>query len=104
MIRNLWRLRCASCDVNLARDRGGVNELKRVFYSRLDLLMDTGVGIGVDPPIYMRYSNDGSQTWNTSKLARYGRVGDTTRRVYWTPLGSARDRIFEVYSSSAQPI
>lgn len=82
----------------------GVNELKRVFYSRFELLMDTGVGVGEDPAIYLRYSNDGSQTWSTAKEARYGSVGQTTKRVYWTPLGSARDRIFEVYGDSMSPM
>ena len=88
----------------LRRTPHAVNELKRVFYRRLDLLMDTGVGGDTEPTVYMRYSNDGGKTWNTAKAATYGASGQYSKRVYWAPLGSGRDRVFEVYGDDDAPV
>src|SRR5574343_1894634 len=83
-----------------------INELKRTFYRRFELAMDVGQG-GADyddPAIYMRYSNDGGKTWTAPQLARYGVTGQWNTRVFWAPLGSGRDRVFEVYGDAPAPL
>jgi len=75
------------------------NENKRMFYSRLELHMETGA---TDPTtIYMRWSNDSGRNYSTAVSTTTGASGATGTRVYWNRLGSARDRVFEVYGLAA---
>lgn len=83
------------------------NENKRNFYASLELVMDTGVGLvdGTDPSIIMRFSNDGGRNWSNESYAKsYGKMGETTKRVKWNRLGSARDRVFEVAGTDRVPV
>lgn len=79
--------------------------LKTVFHKRLTLDMETGVGLdgsglGSDPQVMLRFSNDGGHTWSSEVWAgagkKIGGVGEYKKRVFWTRLGSARDRVYEV--------
>ncbi|MBA3949317.1 MAG: hypothetical protein H0X44_05160, partial [Acidobacteria bacterium] len=76
------------------------NELKRVQYARLQIDMETGIGLssgqGVDPQVMLRWSDDGGRTWGHEHWASAGRIGQYATRVFWTRLGTARDRVFEV--------
>jgi hypothetical protein len=91
--------------------------LNRVFYSRFQVDMETGVGIssteespdyddtqGYDPQMKMRYSNDGGYTWSNFLLGGIGKIGERLKRVIWNRLGSARDRVFEISISEPVPI
>lgn len=79
-------------------------EAKWIFYSRLTLDVETGVTGASDPQVWMRYSNDGGRNFNTAQSAGMGAAGQTHTRVYWGPLGAARDRVFEVSGSDPVPI
>jgi hypothetical protein len=47
----------------------------------------------------MRYSDDGGFTWSIERWAKIGQQGEYKNRCRWPgPLGSSRDRIFEVTS------
>ncbi len=74
---------------------------KRVFYTNLELDIESGVGIdgsgqGSDPQAMLRFSNDGGHTWLSEKWVSIGKIGQTKLRARWERLGSARDRVFEV--------
>lgn len=79
----------------------------RVFFSRLQLDMETGQGLtsgqGSDPKVGMQFSDDGGRTWSNERTASSGRRGEYRKRVEWNRLGSARDRVFRIYGSDPVP-
>lgn len=62
-------------------------ENKSVFYSSLEITMETGVGLttgqGVDPQIRMSYSDDGGRIWSNETSRTMGKIGEYRRRVLW---------------------
>ena len=72
----------------------------RVFYSSLQVDMETGVGTatgqGADPQLMLRFSNDGGHTWSNEKLATVGKVGQYGARAKYNRLGAGRNRVWEI--------
>jgi hypothetical protein len=70
------------------------------FFSSLQLIMETGVGLasgqGSDPQAMLRWSDDGGLTWSSEAWVSMGRMGEYKRRALWRRLGKGRDRVFEV--------
>lgn len=83
-----------------------VNEGSKVVYDRLQLDLETGLGVvtgqGADPQIMLRWSDDGGQTWSAEHWASAGAMGAYSARAIWRKLGAARDRVFEI--SMTDPI
>lgn len=75
------------------------SERRLITYSRLELEIETGISGSSSPQIYMRYSDDGGRNWGTAVAVSMGSTNETKQRVAWDRLGSARDRVFEVYGS-----
>lgn len=74
---------------------------KRVFHSRFELDIESGVGItsgqGSDPQIMLDWSDDGGRTFCDRQLWRsMGAKGAYRTRLKWTRLGQARDRVYRV--------
>jgi hypothetical protein len=71
---------------------------KELFQSKLELIIETGVGIangqGSDPQLMMSYSDDGGRTWSAEQWASMGAMGDFTKRLEWFDLGSFYERMF----------
>ena len=81
------------------------DEEKDLSYYKFQLDMEKGLAAdGVNPQMYMRYSNNGSKTWSTAIGASMGETDDdlNTVRVEWNRLGSGRDYVFEVYTTANQ--
>lgn len=86
-------------------------EGKRMFLSRLELDMETGVGLdggvqGSDPQAMLSWSDDGGRTWTSETWAPLGQsasvggIGVYRTRVRWHRLGGAfRQRVFKVSGS-----
>ncbi len=76
------------------------DENQRLFYSRFELDLESGVGTvtgqGVDPVVLMRYSNDGGFTWSAWRQLSVGRLGQYKYRCDAWNLGMARDRVFQI--------
>lgn len=77
---------------------------KRVFFSRLELFFEAGVGLstgqGSDPQVWLDWSEDGGRTWSAVEPARsLGGIGEYQTRVVWHRLGSGRARVFRVRGS-----
>ena len=72
----------------------------RLFYSNLQVDMETGVGTaigqGSDPQLMLRYSSDGGHTWSNEKTATVGKVGEYGARAKFNRLGSGRNRVWEL--------
>lgn len=72
----------------------------RMFYSSLQVDMETGVGTatgqGSDPKIMLRYSSDGGHTWSNEKTASAGKVGEYSARARFNRLGAGRNRVWEL--------
>lgn len=83
-----------------------VDELKRVRYNNLQLLVETGVGLqsgqGSDPQISLRISKDGAKTWSDYYTTGIGAVGDYSKEVNFRRLGIQQQMTFEV--SMSDPI
>ncbi len=73
---------------------------ERMFYTSLQLDMETGVGTvdgqGEAPVVMLRYSNDGGHTWSVERTATAGGTGEYGARARFTRLGSGRNRVWEI--------
>ncbi len=82
--------------------------LNRVFYSRFQLDMETGIGLasgqGTNPLMRLRWSNDGGYNWSSFLLRSAGRRGNYGARVIWYNLGQSRNRVWEISTSEPVPI
>lgn len=86
---------------------------KNIFYKRFNLDMETGVGldgsgVGSDPQVMLRFSNDGGHTWSSEAWAsagvKIGGIGNYKQRVFWNRLGRSRDRVFEIKITDPVPV
>ncbi len=73
-------------------------EARNAFHKRLEVVLETGVGLtlgqGSDPEMMMDYSDDGGDTWKALPTKKIGKIGKRFTRVFWTGLGSSRDRVY----------
>lgn len=73
----------------------------KVFLNRLELDMETGVGLatgqGSDPKIMLRWSKNGGRTWSGIQPWRsMGKIGEFLTRVRWLNLGCAYTWVLEL--------
>ena len=76
-------------------------EMNRIFCSKLEIDMETGVGLdggvqGSDPQVMLDWSNDGGHTWSNELWKSAGAIGEYKKRIMWRRLGSFRDRVFRM--------
>lgn len=101
--------------LNIYTDAGGViRRLRRsphvdqaktdVRHVRFQLDMEIGnvpvTGDGSDPVYSMRFSDDGGFTWSNELIRNIGKTGKYRNQLVWRQLGAARDRVYEVMSTS----
>lgn len=71
---------------------------QRAFHDRLEIVMETGVGLttgqGSAPEVMLDYSDDGGLTWLSMPNRSLGLTGEYTDRVFWHNLGSSRQRVY----------
>jgi len=76
------------------------NDLKRVFYSNLQIQFQPGVGNqtspGTDPKCIISWSDDGGFTFGNDHVVSIGKVGKYKNRAMIRRLGYGRDRVFNV--------
>lgn len=79
----------------------------RVQWSRLEVIMEQGVGLisgqGENPQIMLEISFDGGRSWTEKGWARIGRMGEHTLRVEFYGLDSGYDMIFRLTTSDPVP-
>jgi hypothetical protein len=77
-----------------------VSDLKRQFFSDLQIQFQPGTGIdtgqGSDPQCILRWSNDGGFTFGNDHYLSIGQQGQYKNRAMMRRLGQARDRVFEI--------
>ncbi len=80
-----------------------VDELKRVRYNTLGLIVETGTGLqsgqGSDPQISLRISKDGARTWSSYYSTSMGAVGNYRKEVNFRRLGIQQQCTFELSGS-----
>ena len=75
-------------------------------YAQIDLEVGLGLvtpGVGFDPQLILRWSNDGGKTWSNDHQTSAGKLGEYQRRVIFRRLGRARDRVYEMIVSDPIP-
>lgn len=82
------------------RCRHLTSDLKRQFFSDLQIQFQPGVGLqsgqGSDPSFLLRWSNDGGFTFGNDHTVKIGQAGKYKNRAIKRRLGWGRDRVFEV--------
>jgi len=72
----------------------------QLFHKELQINFAVGVGnvtgVGEDPDVMMRYSDDGLHTWSNELWRKLGKIGNYKNIVRWTQLGSSRSRAYEL--------
>lgn len=76
-------------------------DMMRIFHSRFQLDLQTGVGIdgsgqGSNPEAMLDWSDDYGNSWSNEHWASVGKIGARRTRVFWNKLGQARDRVYRV--------
>jgi hypothetical protein len=79
---------------------------KRTQMSRLELIMETGVGLvsgqGDNPRIMIEASYDGGRSWSHGTWAKTGRLGEFVLKVEWFSLRTFLDMMIRV--STTDPV
>jgi hypothetical protein len=77
-------------------DGGG----KRVFMPSIEMSVESGVGLtsgqGSDPQLMLDWSDDGGRTFGSERWASMGEIGEYSKRVRFTRMGSFRTRIYRL--------
>jgi hypothetical protein len=85
-----------------------MNENKRVFFRKIELFAEAGLGNtsgdGEDPQVSMRWTNDGGKLWGAYISRSMGRIGEYFKRMIWLRLGAGRKRTFEFVCSEPTPV
>lgn len=91
-------------------------EQEWIRHDRFELQIENGVGwastdpnhnlggAGQPPFVGLRYSDDGGRTWSNMQWRSFGFMGQYKARAYWTRLGRARDRVYEISCSEPVPV
>jgi len=76
------------------------------FFRRLTLDMQVGIGgpLEQDPQVWLRWSDDGGNSWGSPVVTSLGQVGQFTLKPFFDRLGRGRDRVFEVSTTAIGPI
>jgi hypothetical protein len=89
----------------------GQNTLLRTAHHFLQIEFESGVGLseglGADPQVMLRWSDDGGHTWSNEHWVSMGKIGATGTRALWRRLGMTlklRDRVYEVSGSDPVPV
>lgn len=73
---------------------------KRIFLSRLEPYLRTGIGTtsgqGIDAEVMLRVSKDGGYTWGAERVLSAGALGRYAMRLQAYQFGVARDWVFEI--------
>lgn len=82
------------------------NEHLRLRFSRLELLVQAGLGDDTDPnpQLMLRMSGDFGQTWGSELMQPLGKTGEFSQRVIFWRVGQARGRVFEVSTTARTPV
>lgn len=85
----------ASRTTQYVQDDEGLN---MVFFSKLQVDMETGVGAGVvaNPQAILSWSDDGGRSWSSDRVETMGATGEYAARVIWRRLGRSRARVFRL--------
>lgn len=75
---------------------------KRVFISRFEMDVESGVGLttgqGDNPLIQLDWTDDGGRTFSSRKPYRsLGKIGAYRQRLRWLRMGQSRNRIFRIF-------
>lgn len=80
---------------------------RTIFYEKLELVVETGVGLvsgqGSDPLISMRFSDNYGHTWSNYRTKSIGKIGKYRQSVVFNKCGSSKDKIFEIQISDPVP-
>ncbi len=75
------------------------NSLARHNFVRVDAKMGVGLTGGGDPKIWIMWSDEDGERFNSPKLLSLGKRGETTNRMYIRRLGQARSRTYRLRGS-----
>lgn len=78
------------------------------FQSRLEVLMETGVGVasgqGSAPLAMLQVSDDGGRTYGNERTCTIGAIGSFRARAKWDRLGRFRERVLRVSVADPVPV
>lgn len=84
------------------------NEMRRLRYSRFEVLVEAGLGTSDpsedDPQLLFRQSDDFGKNFGNELQASLGKIGETSQRVIFWRIGSARGLVLEVSTTAKTPV
>lgn len=86
---------------------GLFSEHRPLLIRRLEVYLEAGLGLisglGSDPQVMWRTSDDGGKTWGHQRRESAGKMGQYSRRVIFNRMGISRDRVNEMTVSDPIP-
>jgi hypothetical protein len=73
--------------------------MRRQFHARMQIDAQMGTGLGGDPRISLRYSDDFGYSWSPARTRSLGLIGQYRNRCFWDRLGSTFTRVYEISGS-----
>lgn len=76
-----------------------------IRFDRGELIAEMGVGldaspgVGEDPSVYLRWSDDGGRTWGNDHDRSIGRLGAYRNRAIWRRMGRSRSRYYRLWTT-----
>lgn len=77
------------------------SENKQIRHNYFEIDVDKGEGLtdGADPIAMLRFSDNGGKTWSNFAMRSMGKVGQYSKSVSFSRLGTSRDRVYHVVIS-----
>lgn len=79
-------------------------EGKLLTHTRLEVLIEAGLGPTVNPQMMLRFSDDGGKTWGNELMQPMGNTGQYRQRLVWEKLGQSLARTYELSCSEASSV
>lgn len=84
------------------------DDLEYIYYSKLQVDMETGVGLDganqIEPQVMLSWSDDGGHVYTPERWASFGKIGAYRVRALWRRLGRSRDRVFRLAITSMSKV
>ncbi len=84
------------------------NENLWTYFDSLTVAFEAGTGLteglGVNPKLMLRWSDDGGHIWSNWHAIEIGKLGDYKHRAIWRRLGRSRNRTWELVHSDPTKI
>lgn len=80
------------------------NSLQVMFRQGVGLNENTPEGIGLNPSMFLQYSDDSGENWSSERIGYLGRSAQSLHRTKYVTLGVSRNRVWKIVVVDPIPV